>query len=224
MPMGPPGNGGVGPPLIVVILEAAGPPDGILQAMEPIPFPGPFIGPVMVHIGPFIGGQGPLIAMVDALGPHIEFGVELLGNIPGFIFSTPDGLLNLGRKSKLGAGLGPGTPDWFGRAGRYCMVFGALGFTCTLAPLYGPAIVQLGPGPGALGPTIRGFGPVIMDIVPGDVPLGPPTGDVIIFGLVDTGGMANIEPGLSIIAPAGGAWPTVAEAGGEPPLGPEVSC
>lgn len=167
--------------------------------------PGPFIGPV---IWPLMGPHGPLMAIVDigTLGPHMEFGVLLLGNMAEFgVLPSTLGLLNLGKKSRLGGPRGP-LPLFCGRAGRYWMVLGALGLTCTLAPGYGPAAVQFGTGglTMLLGTVMRGLGPPIMAMLLGEVPRGPPplhTGeemalwDCIMPGLEDTGGMPIMPPG-----------------------------
>ncbi|RXG57896.1 hypothetical protein Avbf_00932 [Armadillidium vulgare] len=108
-------------PLIVVMFPPTGPP---LPPFGP-PDIGPgreHIGPDSVHIGPpgtFIGPQGPLID-IGTLEPHIEFGVLQLGNMgEPALFSIDPGLLNLGKKSKLGGPLGPPIELFWGRAGKY---------------------------------------------------------------------------------------------------------
>lgn len=122
-PFGPMAIGPFGPPtcppgpdmgkceewaLIVVMLPPTGPlgPPDMVPGME-------HIGPDIVHMGPpgtFIGPHGPLIDIVDigTLAPHIELGVLQLGNIgEPALSSEPPGLLNLGRKSRLGGPRGP---------------------------------------------------------------------------------------------------------------------
>lgn len=84
-----------------------------------------------------MGPQGPLMDIVDIVdivdigtfGPHIELGVLQLGNIGDPALSNDPGLLNLGKKSKLGGPLGPPIELFCGRAGKYCIVLGALGLT-----------------------------------------------------------------------------------------------
>lgn len=83
-----------------------------------------------------MGPHGPDMAIVDMVDmgtevPHMELGVLLLGKMePGATLPSTPGLLKRGKKSKLGGPRGPGPgPGFWGRAGRYWMVLGALAFT-----------------------------------------------------------------------------------------------